>query len=395
MPEKDFIRVLARVRPSKRSVITESDTEIVLRDKKFYYDRVLTTQSKQVSVFEAVRPLIQDALDGYNATVFAYGQTGSGKTWTMSGSKKNPGIIPRTCKMLFADVDGERVNTLVTLTYVEIYKERIYDLLNNRKELSVMNFEVFGAKERIVDGASIAHVVDKASESRVTGCTSENDRSSRSHAILTLRIERSGISREGKRVEVVSRLRFVDLAGSEKAQGIEKAQETCSINRSLLHLVHILSLLSNKKTASGHIPYRNSRLTSVLKDALGGKSKCVMIACLRADEEHATESINTLKFASSAKKIVKTVSRNRSKTTRMHSLQKNLEGMKKALMDRSQQTESLKRLYQAMREYPSDHEGHMKILIGILGTTETYVDPEVDQFMGKSLRMTQALLVDK
>ena len=243
-------------------------------------------------------------------------------------------------------------------------------------------------------GDSIAGIIRKAFESRATSATSENDASSRSHAVLTLNVERQGTDADGKSVQTESKIRFVDLAGSEKDQG--RAQETKAINQSLSTLCQCLKKLTKKNP--GHVPYRDSKLTMLLEDALGGTSKCVMIACVRSDDKHASESINTLRFAKTAKEIKKKKAvKKRTKVSRLAALRVELENVKQRMeVERSENASKnakLDELYRVMSEDPFNHSSHMRQLIKVKGGDEEYVEPEIDCFMNASLRMAKEMLM--
>ena len=286
----------------------------------------------QASVFRSVgaTKLLEDALNGYAVTVFAYGQTGSGKTYTMSGADPDggsppttasytgaddgpEGLIPRALGALFALIGraqaGGAPPTSVRASYLELYNEQINDLLNPastnlnlRWNASAGAFvqDLLQVECENVGDAQL--VFEEGTRNRKVGSHSMNKDSSRSHCIMTLHIGSAQTGRMGK-------LSFVDLAGSERlvetrhntsGSGIKEAGH---INKSLFTLCHVISALSDPKKKGGHIPYRDSKLTRLLIDSLGGDGRTMMLACISPSSHHLEETINTLHFASRAKNI--------------------------------------------------------------------------------------------
>lgn len=250
----------------------------------------------------------------------------SGKTHTILGTKQNPGVIPRVVDHVFRRCVTEHAGSqtderyMITVSYMEIYKEHIRDLLDPRapddQNLSVhMVGDSFGVPEltkRVVSSKKLLmNLVRKGSQHRMTSATLQNEVSSRSHAVLTLTVEKS----EGHKISV-SKLNIVDLAGSEKYQGTSASasrhEETKTINLSLHMLGRVISILSETKPGGtpAHIPYRDSRLTCVLKDALGGNAYTAMIACMHPDAQNESETMNTIGYAGRTKSISNTVTKN-------------------------------------------------------------------------------------
>ena len=280
---------------------------------------------------ETCQPLVENLFEGYNATVFAYGQTGSGKTYTMGndGNSSSDGMIPRTVSDIFKkckEVEGTGSTTKIEFSYMEIYKEECYDLLANDKKKCDIRELVNG--ETVVDGLSHVNVTSendvhdllvRISRVRTTAKTAMNSVSSRSHAICTFTLTTtkqetlSEVDRTTASVVTKSRFHLVDLAGSERAKKTMASgdvfAEGVNINKGLLALGNVIVALSSG--SSGHVPYRDSKITRILKDSLGGNSKTVMIACVSPADINFEETLNTLRFSSRASCIVNSVSVNK------------------------------------------------------------------------------------
>ncbi|XP_066532600.1 kinesin-like protein KIF13B isoform X2 [Hoplias malabaricus] len=279
----------------------------------------------QEVVFQCLgEDLLDNAFQGYNACIFAYGQTGSGKSYTMMGSVEEPGLIPRLCSALFERTvremrEGESFT--VEVSYMEIYNERVRDLLDPKgssQALRVREHKVLGP---YVDGLSrlavtsykdIESLMSEGNKSRTVAATNMNEESSRSHAVFnlilthTLRDLKSGTSGEK-----VSKLSLVDLAGSERAAKTgaagERLKEGSNINKSLTTLGLVISALADQgsgKSRSKFVPYRDSVLTWLLKDSLGGNSRTAMVATISPAADNYDETLSTLRYADRAKSIV-------------------------------------------------------------------------------------------
>ncbi|KAJ9579065.1 hypothetical protein L9F63_024825, partial [Diploptera punctata] len=269
--------------------------------KTFTFDAVYDWNSRQEHIYdETVRPLVASVLDGFNGTIFAYGQTGTGKTYTMEGAKNDvtqKGVIPRSFEQIFSHISrSSNVQYLVRTSYLEIYQEEIRDLLtkdqNKRYELRE-NSEKF------------EQVMYIGNQNRKIGATNMNEHSSRSHAIFLITIEMSCLN--DMKVIRVGKLNLVDLAGSERqsktgATG-ERLKEASKINLSLSALGNVISALVMSAGRSIHIPYRDSKLTRILQDSLGGNSKTIMIANVGPASYNYDESLTTLRYANRAKNI--------------------------------------------------------------------------------------------
>ena len=294
-------------------------------------------------------PLVDALFKGYNATVLAYGQTGSGKTYTMgtnySGDGTNGGIIPKVMEDIFKRVEETTKDTtelLIRVSFIEIFKEEVFDLLDSNSSALVKNDGAVQAKhialsrapiqirETASGGITLAGVTEaevktkeemgsflaRGSLSRATGSTNMNSQSSRSHAIFTITLEQkknsscSSTTAEDAGEDILcAKLHLVDLAGSERAKrtGADgmRLKEGIHINKGLLALGNVISALGDekKRKEGGHVPYRDSKLTRLLQDSLGGNSKTVMIACVSPADTNAEETLNTLKYANRARNI--------------------------------------------------------------------------------------------
>ncbi|XP_043925185.1 kinesin-like protein KIF3A isoform X1 [Protopterus annectens] len=287
--------------------------------KTFTFDTVFGSDSKQLDVYNlTARPIIESVLEGYNGTIFAYGQTGTGKTFTMEGIRTVPelrGIIPNSFAHIFGHIAKAEGDTrfLVRVSYLEIYNEEVRDLLGKDQ---AQRLEV---KERPDVGVYIkdlsAYVVNNADDmdrimtlghkNRSVGATNMNEHSSRSHAIFTITIECSEKGVDGNMHVRMGKLHLVDLAGSERqgktgATG-QRLKEATKINLSLSTLGNVISALVDGK--STHVPYRNSKLTRLLQDSLGGNSKTMMCANIGPADYNYDETISTLRYANRAKNI--------------------------------------------------------------------------------------------
>jgi len=291
--------------------------------KSFKFDHIFGPECTQMDLYRLIAyPIVEKTLQGYNGTIFAYGQTGTGKTFTMAGNHKVPelkGIIPNAFSHIFTQIAraGEEKSFAVTVTYLEIYNEDVRDLLSNtpnnklevreRTDVGVYVKDLMGFTVDSIE--SITELMHRGNNNRITRSTMMNDVSSRSHAIFTITIESKDRS-DNK--TTIGKLNLVDLAGSERvnrtqASG-ERLKEASSINQSLSVLGNVISALVDGK--STHIPYRNSKLTRLLQNSLGGNSKTAMIAMLSPADVDYEESICTLRYASRVKYIKNTASIN-------------------------------------------------------------------------------------
>jgi len=304
---------------------------------QFAFDCVMQEDVLQQDVFDRTgRPLLHKVLEGYNGCLFAYGQTGSGKTFTMhgEGTGEQEGVVPRLCHELFRQVEMRSAtkNITVSMSVVEIYNERIRSLLSDSgDELQVREslshrpsvvslgqdsvsasrgscIYVDGAEEVAVTSAGeVLSALSRAQGRRVVGKTNMNEHSSRSHSVVTLRIACSDVDDADGVTGTVSKLHLVDLAGSErqKATGAtgDRLKEGAQINLSLSALGNVISALTEPGSRGRHVPYRDSKLTRLLQDSLGGNSYTVMICNVSPAQINADETMSSLRFAERAKKV--------------------------------------------------------------------------------------------
>ncbi|XP_077445836.1 kinesin-like protein KIF13B isoform X2 [Stigmatopora argus] len=279
----------------------------------------------QEVVFQCLgESLLHNAFLGYNACIFAYGQTGSGKSYTMMGSVDQPGLIPRLCSALFDRTQTEQREQekfTVEVSYMEIYNEKVRDLLDpkgGRQTLRVREHKVLGP---YVDGLSrlavacykdIEVLMSEGNKSRTVAATNMNEESSRSHAVFNIILTHTLTDvQSGTSGEKVSRLSLVDLAGSERATKTgaagERLKEGSNINKSLTTLGLVISALAEQGTTKNKnkfVPYRDSVLTWLLKDCLGGNSRTAMVATVSPAADNYEETLSTLRYADRAKSIV-------------------------------------------------------------------------------------------
>ncbi|KAL2476482.1 Di-glucose binding protein with Kinesin motor domain [Abeliophyllum distichum] len=329
---KGNIRVFCRCRPLNPEEMaagasvaidfsSEKDGELTVKSngiskKIFKFDAVFSPQADQADVFEDTAPLATSVLDGYNVCIFAYGQTGTGKTFTMEGTNDNRGVNYRTLEELF-HITEERKNTFryeISVSVLEVYNEQIRDLLVSGSQPGVTSkrleikqvveggHHVPGIVEaRVTNVNEVWEVLRTGSNGRAVGSTNANEHSSRSHCMHCVMVKGENlINGECTR----SKLWLVDLAGSERiakteVQG-ERLKETQNINRSLSALGDVISALATK---SPHIPFRNSKLTHLLQDSLGGDSKTLMFVQISPNENDLTETLCSLNFASRVRGI--------------------------------------------------------------------------------------------
>ena len=301
------------------------------REKQYAFDYAFEQRSSQEATYHhTTKFLIHGVLDGFSATVFAYGQTGSGKTHTMIGTHENPGIMVRVMSDLFkysasqASKLGAGVYFKVTVNFLEVYNENIRDLLgeNNNpdeyldlREDPIKGAVVAGITEvEVHNSKEIMQLLHRGNAKRSQAATAANEVSSRSHAVLQVAVDSRdrapGVAESIK----VGKLSLIDLAGSERAANTQnrgaRLVEGANINRSLLALGNCINALDTSRGKGTFVPYRDSKLTRLLKDSLGGNCRTIMIANISPAESSFEETINTLKYANRAKNIKTTVKRN-------------------------------------------------------------------------------------
>ncbi len=373
---KGNVCVSVRVRPENPSKpdkksktpwqINRQDKSVSSRDAgTFQFDNVFDGSTQNYPVYAKVAaPLVQGCLDGFNATIFAYGMTGSGKTHSMYGSQDDPGVIPIAIRDLFDSISKNTAKRkyMVTFSYLELYNERINDLLStnnnphNNEDLKLRDdpktgqIKAIGLTEYKVNSSNeVMELISRGNQKRKTSETDFNSRSSRSHAVVQIHITSKPIERPSLSNPVIleqySTLNMCDLAGSEKAVAqSERRKEGSYINKSLLTLGTViakLSALSNPSPTSGihhyppenspyryssfasstsslstvtpHIPYRDSKLTRLLQPALSGGSLISILCTMHISRSAVSESLNTLRFAARAKNITVNVKKNETK----------------------------------------------------------------------------------
>uniref|UniRef100_A0A8C4RBQ3 Kinesin-like protein n=1 Tax=Eptatretus burgeri TaxID=7764 RepID=A0A8C4RBQ3_EPTBU len=366
--EGDNVKVVVRCRPMnerertmghKQAVhVDEMRGQIVVRKpdfldepcKSFTFDTVFGPDSKQVDVYNlTARPIVDSVLEGYNGTIFAYGQTGTGKTFTMEGVRAIPelrGIIPNSFAHIFGHIAKAEGDTrfLVRVSYLEIYNEEVRDLLGKDqsqrlevKERPDVGVYVKDLSAFVVNNADdMDRIMSLGHKNRSVGATNMNEHSSRSHAIFTITIECSEKGTDGDTHVRVGKLHLVDLAGSERqtktgATG-QRLKEATKINLSLSTLGNVISALVDGK--STHVPYRNSKLTRLLQDSLGGNSKTMMCANIGPADYNYDETISTLRYANRAKNIKNKARINEDpKDALLKQFQKEIEELKKKLAE--------------------------------------------------------------
>ncbi|XP_043243868.1 kinesin-like protein KIF19 isoform X2 [Amphibalanus amphitrite] len=306
----------------------DGDKNDVLRqkrrqEKQFVYDIAFGEDSSQKVVYErTTRDLVQDVLKGYNATVFAYGPTGAGKTFTMVGTAEQPGIMVRALNDLFKvmEENKEEQDFKMTLSYLEIYNENIRDLLKPstgtldlREDAKRGTIDVAGLSEVTTQSTKeVMRLLTKGNKERTMESTAANKTSSRSHALLMVNVRQQSRVRDIHETVKTGRLYMIDLAGSERAKRTKnqgkRLQEGAHINRSLLALGNCINALAVK--GAKYVNYRDSKLTRLLKDALSGNCRTVMIAHISPAMAQRDETFNTLVYADRAKNITNKVKRN-------------------------------------------------------------------------------------
>ncbi|CAK4032449.1 Kinesin unc-104 [Lecanosticta acicola] len=353
------IKVVVRVRPfnsretdrNAKCIVSMQDSQTVLTppqpdgkskpvkaalegSKTFAFDKSYWSFNRKDSHFagqenvfsDLGKPLLDNAFQGYNNCIFAYGQTGSGKSYSMMGYGEEEGVIPRICRDMYQRIEGmqekdKNVSATVEVSYLEIYNERVRDLLNpsNKGNLKVREHPSTGpyvedlAKLVVRNFSEIEHLMDEGNKARTVAATNMNETSSRSHAVFTLTLTQKRHDVETNMdTEKVAKISLVDLAGSERATSTgatgARLKEGAEINRSLSTLGRVIAALADMtsakaKSKGAQVPYRDSVLTWLLKDSLGGNSLTAMIAAISPADINFEETLSTLRYADSAKRI--------------------------------------------------------------------------------------------
>ena len=303
-------------------------------EKNYFFDEIFDEKSDNKEVFDkSIKPMINNLIEGYNSTILAYGITGTGKTHTIFGDynneKEEKGIVIYAISYLFELIEQKKLNSnyknildknyIVKISYLEIYNETVIDLLNKKNfplmivEDSNKGIYVPELKEFIVNSSvELENLINEGNKKRTMAPTNQNQFSSRSHAILQINLIQKEKKNLNKEEIKYSKFLLVDLAGSERG-GIEKGkrrEEGSNINKSLLSLGNCINILSDPSKIGNFVPYRDSKLTRLLKDSLGGNISTLMLACVSPSQKFYDESINTLNYANKAKKIKKKIFKN-------------------------------------------------------------------------------------
>uniref|UniRef100_A0A8C6YI05 Kinesin family member 21A n=1 Tax=Naja naja TaxID=35670 RepID=A0A8C6YI05_NAJNA len=340
------------------TLVTTGEPQVFLgKDKAFTFDYVFDIESQQEDIYlQCIEKLIEGCFEGYNATVFAYGQTGAGKTYTMGTGfdvnimEEEQGIIPRAVKHLYKCIEEKKHVAIqqglpppefkVNAQFLELYNEEVLDLFDSTRDIDSKNKKsnikihedsaggiyTVGVTTRTVNAESeMMQCLKLGALSRSTASTQMNVQSSRSHAIFTIHLCQTRVcppldadnvtdnriimesSQLNEFETLTAKFHFVDLAGSERLKRTgatgERAKEGISINCGLLALGNVISALGDKSKKVTHVPYRDSKLTRLLQDSLGGNSQTVMIACVSPSDRDFMETLNTLKYANRARNI--------------------------------------------------------------------------------------------
>ena len=362
------IRPLAQREADHGRLVMSSSNEVIVGAKRFAYNHVFDNQP-QSAVFEAMgRPQLESLLEGYNTSLFGYGQTGSGKTFTMMGIGTDQGIVPRFNLELFVRLkeltDTKLISaSSVEVAFFEVYNERIYDLLIDdqqpkqqskpkpeafargptRPKASKPTLKVRGTDDNIYVEGLTWHTITGSNEAdkllargnarRATASTGMNDQSSRSHSICQIRVQINSNDLKVQR-NIKCTASLIDLAGSERSSTAQttgrRLREGSAINQSLLTLGKIIKTLAEGETSrKGHIPYRDSVLTHILKHSLGGNSKTAIIAAVSPSTLNKEETLSTLNYAQVAQMIVNTAQVNEEvKSVTIRQLQDEIEELR-------------------------------------------------------------------
>ncbi|XP_038594438.1 kinesin-like protein KIF21A isoform X2 [Micropterus salmoides] len=366
-PDESSVRVALRIRPqlAKEKIegchictyVMPGEPQVFLgKDKAFTYDHVFDMDSQQEAIYtHCTEKLIEGCFEGYNATIFAYGQTGSGKTYTMGTGfdvnieEDELGIIPRAVNHLFRGIEKRRQAATeqgrpvpefkINAQFLELYNEDVLDLFDSTRDIEARKqrsnvkihedanggiYTVGVTTRTVTSAAEMMQCLKLGALCRTTASTQMNAQSSRSHAIFTIHLcqvrvcspdndDNTTDNRLANESEInefetlTAKFHFVDLAGSERLKRTgatgDRAKEGISINCGLLALGNVISALGDRSKRSTHVPYRDSKLTRLLQDSLGGNSQTVMIACISPSDRDFMETLNTLKYANRARNI--------------------------------------------------------------------------------------------
>lgn len=287
------------------------------REQKYAFDNVFVDEDIYEMYEKTAKTLLNPLFKGYNGCVFAYGATGTGKTYTMLGNSEKPGLCNLSLEEIFEKID-QKVDTenVVKVSYVEIYNENIRDLLSPKENGKYLDLRddplkgvtIAGATEIIVENVEqVMNLLYMGNKRRTTESTNANQTSSRSHAVFQISLVMTPKTKAIKMEKLIGKLSLIDLAGSERGTVTEnrgiRLREGAKINRSLLALANCINALGDKNKKGSFVPYRDSKLTRMLKDSLGGNCRTVMIVTISPASSQFEEMVNTLKYANRAKNI--------------------------------------------------------------------------------------------
>ncbi|XP_057447047.1 kinesin-like protein KIN-14P [Lotus japonicus] len=380
---KGNIRVFCRIRPflpgqkEKQSIVEHmGETDLVVANpskqgkealRTFKFNKVFTPASTQAEVYADIQAFIRAVLDGFNVCIFAYGQTGSGKTYTMSGpngaTSESVGVNYRALNDLFS-ISSSRKSTIVYdigVQIIEIYNEQVRDLLStdaSPKKLGILNHSQpnglavpDASMQPVKSTADVIRLMDIGHKNRAKGATAMNERSSRSHSVVSIHVrgldKKSGSSLQGN-------LHLVDLAGSERVDRSEatgdRLKEAQHINKSLSALGDVIFALAQK---SAHVPYRNSKLTQLLQTSLGGKAKTLMLVQINSDIKSYSESMSTLKFAERVSGVELGAAKSTKEGRDVRELMEQVASLKDTILTKDEEIERLQLLKDLKNVYPN------------------------------------------
>lgn len=373
----------------------------------FYLSLFFFYSATQQNVYdEVVRPLVSSVLEGFNGCVFAYGQTGTGKTFTMEGLKNDTekiGVIPRTFEQIWSHINrAQNMNFLVAVSYLEIYMEELRDLLKPNTT-AILELRERGSGIVVPNLHSVLcksademqQVMQKGNKNRTTGRTNMNEHSSRSHAIFMIKIEMCEAG-ESSTVKV-GKLNLIDLAGSERQSKsgatADRLKEASKINRALSSLGNVISALAEK---SPHVPYRDSKLTRLLQDSLGGNSKTIMIANIGPSEYNYNETITTLRYAHRAKTIQnKPVKNEDPQDAKLREYQEEIERLRKLINERQNREKSLPRVKKPKTPKIRKHSIESEVSDSEDNSTTTEENEKDEKFAALDAETKEALIRER
>ncbi len=409
------------VPPSGDPANSRTQSRKIVEEKDFTFDNSFWSHNtsdehyaNQEDVYNCLgEEFLDHNFEGYHTCIFAYGQTGSGKSYTMMGTPDAPGLIPRTCQDLFERIesnDSANISYSVRVSYFEVYNEHVRDLFQPRTDpphyLKIRESPVEGpyvkdlTEIQVKNHGELLKYMRMGDSSRTTASTKMNDTSSRSHAVFTIMLKQIHHDyRTDETTERLARIRLVDLAGSERAKATEatgqRLREGGNINKSLTTLGRVIAALADPRHARMHngnrkirdiVPYRDSILTWLLKDSLGGNSKTAMIACIAPSDYD--ETLSTLRYADQAKRIRTTAVINQDhvssaeKDAQISEMQETIRTLRWTLSQQQQQVnapivkalqDSSEATSEKIREFTTKYEGMLQIMEEKLQISESKV----------------------